>query len=172
MSRKAKDVTKIALLDLMERCRPFIDSVLADDQRHERESLAGRVEKFLRDDDVLRAYGGGIISRLIVDEFVRRTSDKPLDRKQMELFNSEAEVRAFLHHTTFEVGDGTVIRQSGVVFDDLERRHARMERNRLAVSIACDEDATMLAMLKPYMVDHGMSHEDASVAVWRDLHGV
>ncbi|KWO55948.1 hypothetical protein [Burkholderia territorii] len=172
MSRKAKDATKMALFDLMERCRPFIDSVLADDQRHERESLANRVEQFLRDDDALRAYGRGIISRLIVDEFVRRTSDKPLDRRQMELFNSEAEVREFLHHTTFEVGDGRVIRQSGVVFDDLERRHARMERNRLAVSVACEEDATMLAMLKPYMVDQGMTHEEANVAVWHDLHGM
>ncbi|MBB5408572.1 hypothetical protein HDG34_002509 [Paraburkholderia sp. HC6.4b] len=171
MSRSPKDPVRMALVELSHRCTPFLDSLIADDQHHDPASLSLRVESYLRDDDVLHTYANGLAANQIVSEFIKRTSDRRIDRHQQDLFNSAEEVRDFMRHSTFEVGDGTIVRLTAVSYLDLERRHERMEKNRKAVSERCDDDAQMLALLRPHMIDKGLSHEEAQVAVWYDLHG-
>jgi hypothetical protein len=157
---------------LTHACEPFYQTLIADDVRHDRDSLAKRMDEFIRKDPQMQKYRDAIMAHTVIDRIIAKTSAHHfIDDRQMHMFSTEDDLREFLKKCTFECGDGLVLRASAVTYLDLEHEQARKEKNRQRVNEACDEAAAKLKLLRPLMVDQGMSRTDAEIVIWRQVVG-
>ncbi len=156
--------------ELMLACEPEYHKIMADNARHERDAVAVKMDDFIRSDPALQKLRDAVTAYSVVDRIIEKTSTRQhIDDRQRSMFTSKEEIRKHLDHSTFECGDGQVVRASAVTFADLEREQARKEKNRKAVNKACDKSAADLELLRPLMVDKGMSRVDAEIAIWEAL---
>lgn len=166
---KQEQVSK-TLKALTHACEPYYQTLIADNQRHDRDSLALKMDEFIRKDPQTQKYRDAIMAHTVVERIIAKTSSHHfIDDNQMRMFASEDDVEEFLQNCTFECGDGKVLRASAVTFQDLEHEQARKEKNRTRVNEACDESAEKLKRLRPLMVERGMSRTEAEKILWREL---
>lgn len=101
---------------------------------------------------------------------MRHANDPCASTYQIDMLNSEEEIRRALEIALFECGDGAVVRRSAMTFNDVEEECTRAEKNMKAVVIAYEQKIIVRDSIRPFMVDLGMSHVDAVAAFWRDRH--
>jgi hypothetical protein len=168
--KSIKDPIKLARRDLLERVRPTLHGALiATGKAHSRETLADLIAAEIRADPTYATFSHGIVARMLVDDFVEITSREPPTCDQLLLFSSAQDIRDHNRHTTFEVGDGTVIAMSSVSLDNLEALRERKRINAVRASMALQKFDDFLERTRPLM-QHGMSLDDAEIQIWEELH--
>jgi hypothetical protein len=166
----AKVETAKAFTALAHACEPFYHSLMADDARHDRDSLAKKMDEFIRKDPMMVKHRDAIIAHNVVERIIEKTSSHQfIDDNQMRMFSREDDLKEYLDHCSFECGDGLVLRASATQFADLEREQARVDKNALEASARAAERKAKLERLRPLMVVQGLSRTEAELVLWREL---